>query len=904
MLDGLRVRLRALFHRDTVERELDDEYRFHLERLVERNLAAGMSPEAARLEARRSFGDVEQSKEESRDARGVRFVEEIVLDVRYGLRTFRKSPGFALVAILSLTLGIGANTAIFQLLDAVRLRLLPVDRPTELVEVTIQNHDRLSGRFLSWHPSMSNPLWEEIRDRQQVFSGAFAFCDTSFNLAPSGEAHFARGLYVSGEFFSVLGVRPHAGRLLAPADDRRGEALVAVLSYAFWQREYGGSPSVIGRTISLEGHPFEVVGVAAPGFFGVEPGRTFDVAVPLATEAVVAGEESALDMRDAWWLTIMGRLASGVTAQQATEQLDTAAPGILEATLPQRYDQETAQRYRAAHLEALPSATGISELRDSYERPLWFLLAIAGFVLAIACANLANLLLARASAHEREIAVRLALGASRGRLVRQFLTESLLLAVAGAGLGLVMARFLSQALVSFLDANGSAVFVDLGMDWRVFGFAAGLGVATCVIFGVAPALYATKTTPGATLKASGRALTQQRDRLRLRRALVASQVALSLVLVVCALLFARTLANLLAVDTGLDQSKIVVAQIDMTRLDLPAERRAAFKREMVETIRAIPTVDNAAHAEIVPLSNGSWNGEIWMDGSDKPSKKLTFFNRVGPHYFSTMGVAVLAGRDVDDRDTADSPKVAVVNEEFARRFAPDVNPIGRRFWIDSGGSGEIDTEYEIVGLVSDSKYLDLRETTQSTVYLAAGQDPDPNLFDQIVIRAKSAPKDMLPLVRSALDAVDSRIVYRLDLLDTDVRGSLVRERLMATLSGFFGVVALALATIGLYGVTAYSVSRRTHEIGIRMALGALRRDIAKSVLVDVGAILVVGLIVGLVAALGAARAAGALLFGVAPTDAGTLVAAAATLGVVTLLAALVPARRAASVDPMSALRDE
>jgi predicted permease len=904
MFDRLRVLLRALLRRRQVERELDEELRYHLDRLIDQNIEQGMSPRAARLAALRSFDGVELSKEECRDARGTRFLEETLQDVRYGVRTLRKSPGFTTVAIVSLMLGIGANTAIFQLIDAVRLRMLPVERPTELMEICVQDAGRRTGRFEGWHPSLTYPLWEKIRDEQEGFAGVLAYGNQSLNLAPSGELREARGLLVSGDYFNVLGIRPAAGRLIAPADDRLGaNPSVAVLSHAFWEREYGAAASAIGRTIMLEGKPFEIVGVAAPGFFGLEPGRSFDVAIPIAAEPMLFGEETRLERRNAWWLTAMGRLRPGWTEERATEQLASISPGIFEATLPPMYNAEDRQHYLGFSLTAKPAGTGISDLREDYERPLWLLLAIAGLVLVIACANLANLLLARASTQEREIAVRLALGASRGRIARQLFTESLVLATVGAALGLVAARFLSSALVSFLDRQRTPLVIDLGLDWRVFGFTAGLAVVTCILFGVAPALRATRTTPGATLKTGGRGSTEGRDRLTLRRGLVATQVALSLVLVAGALLFARTLANLLTVDTGFRQTALAVLAVDMTRLDLPEERRTEYKRTLVERIRAVPGVAGAADVAIPPLGGGGWNDEIYMDGADPSTKALSFFNSVSPGYFATLGVPVVAGRDFDARDTRQSPAVAVVNEEFARRFAGGANPIGARFFV-VGAPDEPARSYEIVGLVKDSKYRSLRETTASVAFLASAQEQKPDLFLQILVRSGGPLGDLLPALRQELASADPGLVFRCVVLESVVRDSLLRERLMATLTGFFGLLALALATVGLYGVTSYAVTRRTHEIGVRMALGAMRRNILAMVMREVAVLVAGGLAVGAVAAVMAAKAADALLFGVKPGDPVTLCAAVVLLAAVAAAAGLVPARRASSVDPMTALRDE
>ncbi len=471
----------------------------------------------------------------------------LLQDIRHGLRLLLLNPGFALVAILSLALGIGANTAIFQLLDAVRLRALPVQHPEQLAIVKIGNFENASGSFSSRYPHFTNPQWEQIRAQQQGFSGLFAWAPDQINLARGGEIRLANVLWVSGEFFDTLGVKPEVGRLLRASDDRRGCPATAVVSDAFWRREFGASSSVLQKSLTLEGHPFEIVGVTPPEFYGVEVGRTFDVSVPICADPILRGEGTKLEGRTDWWLALMGRLKPGWTLDRATAQLAAISPALFEATLPARFQADDAKYYLAYKLKALPAENGFSDLRSDYSNPLWMLLAIAGLVLLIACANLANLMLARASAREKEIAVRLALGASRGRLIRQLLSESLLVAVAGAISGILLARVLKgSVLVAMISTQSDTMFLDLAPDYRVLGFTAALAVLTCILFGLAPALRATKSSPASAMRASGRGLTAARERFGLRRILVVSQVALSLVLLVGALLFVGSLRNLLA----------------------------------------------------------------------------------------------------------------------------------------------------------------------------------------------------------------------------------------------------------------------------------------------------------------------------------------------------------------------
>jgi putative ABC transport system permease protein len=599
-------------------------------------------------------------------------------------------------------------------------------------------------------------LWEQIRDHQQGFSSIFAWAATTFNLAVGGEARYAQGMFVSGDFFKVLEVQPLLGRVLTAEDDHRGcGSLGAVISYAFWRREYGGQLDILGRKITLEGHPFPIIGVTSPGFFGVEIGRSYDVAVPICSEPVIRGEESLLDMRHGWWLASMGRLKPGWTLAQATAQLAAISPAALEATVPPIFKPDDVKNYMEYRFGAFPADNGFSSLRREYESPLWTLLAIAGLVLLIACANLANLMLARASAREREIGVRLALGASSLRLLRQMLVESLLLATAGAALGAGLAQLLSRFLIAFLSTEGSPLFMDLRPDWRVLGFTAGLAVLTCVLFGLTPALRSTRVAPVSVLKAVGRGMTPGRERFGLRRGLVVTQVALSLVLLVGALLFVRTLRNLLTLDPGFRQDNLIVADLDLTRPNIAKERRQEFKRELLNRIRALPGIDSAADAGIVPISGNSWNDVVFIEGSDK-RKVVPWFNRVTTGYFNTLRTPFLAGRDFDDHDTATSLKVAIVNETFVRKFLNGQHPIGVTFRQESY-VGRPTPTYQIVGWVKDAKYEDLREDPVPLVYLTTAQDDRPDNFPQFLIRSNPPVAAALPAIKHAVSQASPEI---------------------------------------------------------------------------------------------------------------------------------------------------
>jgi predicted permease len=890
------------FRRQHWDDERARELQTYFEHEVDDNIARGMTPVEARHAARRKLGNATLVREEIYDMNTIAFLETAWRDLRYGARLLRRNPTFAIVAILTLALGTGANAAIFQLVDAVRLRTLPVVNPHELVEITIETHGKgRTGGFMGRRPMQSNVLWERIRDSQQAFSSVMAWSPQRFDLADGGEVRPAEGLWVSGTFFDTLGVRASRGRLIGPADDVRGCASPGVvLSDAFWRREYGGDPGVLQRTILIDGHRFDVIGVTAPGFFGVEVGRSFDVAIPLCADPILRGERTRLDRGDQWFLSIFGRLKPDWTLERAAAQLKAMSPAIFKETLPARYVPEDARSYLAFLFKVDPAGAGVSNLRQAYSTPLWILLGVTGLVLLVTCANLANLMLARATAREREIGIRLAIGASRRRIVRQMLSESLLLAVVGAAVGLLVARWLSGFLVVFLSTDQNPLFLDLAFDWRIFAFTALIASAACLLFGLAPALRATGSSPAVTVL-GGRGATDGRERFTLRRTLVVIQVAVSLVLLVGALLFARSLRNLMAVDPGFRQDGVLVVNLDLQRANVAPENRRELYDAIVERLKAVPGVDGAAEAAIAPISGNGWNQRIVVDG--KVQDGAVNFNAVSPGYFQTLATPIVKGRDFTLRDNRSSVPVAIVNELFVKKHLGGGDAIGRRFHIEDSPGEEPQPRYEIVGVVADTYYNDLREERVPITYVPVLQEREIDPFLQVVLHSSIGIGGVTPAVSRVIQEFNPTIAVQFTTMERLVTNSLTSERLMAALSGFFGGLAVLIATVGLYGVMSYMVARRRMEIGIRMALGADRGTVVRLVVSDAGRLLAVGLLVGVPLAILAARTARTLLYGLQPWDPITLTLGALTLGGVALVASWLPAYRASRVAPTAALRD-
>ena len=817
------------------------------------------------------------------------------VDVRDALRSLRATPVVTLIAIASLALGIGANTALFSILNSLVIKTLPVRDPARLVVLD-------DG---SW----TNPIWEQIRDRrQQIVEDAFAWSATRMNLSPRGETDYVEGAWASGGMFKVLGVQAAVGRVFTEADDVRGggpDGPVAVVSHGFWQRRLGGGADVVGRKLTVDGIPVTVIGVMPREFFGLDVGRTADIVVPIGALANDPVQARMLTGRSTWWLEVMARLRPEQTIGDANAALERMRPAIREATLPENWPAEGLKQYMTTPLTFRAASTGESGLRASYLTPLKIVLGVVAAVLVIASANLANLLLARAVSRRHEMAVRLALGASRFRLAKQLLAESAIVASAGAVLGLVVARWAGALLVRQLATPGRGVTLDLALDWRVMAFTIGVAAAAALLFGTAPAFGVSRISPQHALKDRSRTVTGERA-FGLRNVLVALQVALSLALVVGAALFVRTLTALTSAPLGFDAGPLLVVNVDAgSRITGRDSRLTAFEN-LRQAVAAVPGVASASLSVLTPIGSARWNTEIeptpFTSGLTR-RQRAPWVNIVSPGWFGTYGMRLLEGRDFDARDARGGERVVVVNLAFAHRFFPDGRALGEIVRTSLAGPPPA-LAYRIVGIVNDSVYTSPRAGFAPIVYAPLSQLEDPSGDIVITARAASGEPDALSRdVSPTVARAEPRVTFTIRALSSSVRASVRQERLVAMLGGFFGALALALAAIGLYGVASHSVNQRRAEIGLRMALGANPAGVVHLVLSRLGMLLAVGVMAGLALSWWAVRLVDTLVFGMQPRDPFTFVAAAAVLMGAGLLAGWIPARRASRIDPVRVLRE-
>jgi predicted permease len=865
------------------EQDLERELRSDLELEAEEQREKGLSPETAHYAALRAFGNTTYVKEDVRAMWGWIFLDRLKQDVIYALRGMRRSPGFTAVAVLSLALGIGANTAIYSLIDTVLLRMLPVPDPAQLVILDCLSRSGLRGSF-------SHGDYEWIRDRASMFSGVAASASWRIDWKTASARRRLNASLVSANFFAVLGVPPALGRAFEPASDPRA---LAVISYRLWQREFQSSPSALGSTMVLADVPFEIIGVAPSEFFGIAMGDDPDVYIPLTTQPLLAPGHSILHTRNTGWLDLFARLRPGVTAWQAREGL-----AVLYSAVRSELHID-ANRDAMNRIGVSPGAGGISWLRARFSEPLHILMGLVALVLLIACANVSNLLLARAAARRREFAVRLAIGASRGRIAGQLLTECILIAALAGALSLAIAQYLSHLLLTLADVHS----IHASLNWKTMAFTGALSLITGLVFGMAPSLRGARGDPGSTIKVGARSVGDRAWGWSLSHWLVTAQVALSLLLLITASLLIRTFRNLQRADTGFDRDRVIQVQVDPGAAGYKSEQMPGVAERMIERIQELPTVESASASAlgfgwgVMRICCVSVEGRIARPDEEKVVRAQT----VTPDYFRTMGIAILRGRSFTLRDLAGRPEVAVINESMARKYFGASDPVGAHF----GWSPQESRSIEVVGVVKDARYENLREETPPMLYQSIWQRRANINFIEVRLKGGGAGGRAMSEIRAAMNEVDGRVpILDISPISAQVDRTLGQDKLLALLSAAFGLLALALASLGLYGLLSYGVARRTAEIGVRMALGAEARDVRRMVLSETLILAGVGLVVGMIAAIGAQRLIAAQLYGLSATDPATFIGAAALMIAVACAAGYVPARRASRVDPSVALRSE
>jgi predicted permease len=904
------------FRRERTEKRLDAELRFHLEQRIADLVGAGVAPEEARRQARLEFGGLDQVKEECRDAGSSHIIETFVQDLRYGLRQLRRNPGFTAVAVLTLALGIGANTAIFSVVDAVLLRNLPVRDPGRLVLFSDNPDESMSmspGVASGKQSQFSYPFYRYVRDNNKSFAGVCAFQTPEDTLTvreggqPGAALQVAQGKMVSGNYFSVLGVGAILGRTLMPADDQRGAAPVAVVSFNYWQTKLAGDREVVGKTFDIDGVPITIAGVAPRGFFGVRmKANSADFWMPLSSRqrlpfTVMPQAKGLLADPHIYWLNMMGRLKPGVAVGQAQADVNRELRQYLADQAGPKLTQDDRQKIEHAYVPLVPGGRGLSALRYQYAEPLRILVVIVGLVLLIACANVANLMLAQGTSRRKEMAMRLALGGSYSRLVRQLLTESMLLAALGAVAGAALAWCGVRILVAMVAAK---VPLNVRPDLAVLAFAIGVTILAVVLSGLGPALRVARVDLVSALKAGEAPRVGERTRLGLSKSLVVFQIAASLLLMVGAGLLVHSLIDLEKQNLGFSPEGVLLIDIDPELAGYKQGDLPALYRELLDRINALPGVCSASIGMTSPMS-GSWGGfDVSVEGEPQPAgNHAPQVVPVGPRYFQTEGMRIIAGRSISEQDTASSTPVAVVNQAFVRKFVRNNNPIGRRLSL---GVPFKPPGNMIVGVVRDARFSSSRDPAGPMLFLSAFQLQSVMAsVDEIEVRVAEGADIVTGEVRAAVRQIDPNLpITSVTTLSAQVDDSLGQQQVISSLTGFFGVLGLVLASVGLYGIMAYNVARRTHEIGVRMALGAEKNDVLRMVVGQGLRLVMIGLAVGVFGALGLTRFLSSLLYGIKPTDPLTFITVSLILIAVALLACYIPARRATKVDPMVALRYE
>jgi len=939
MFESLRGGLRALLRRREVEGELDAEMRDYVEHAAEQKMRAGMSREQALRAARAEFGSTEAVKDYVRDAGWERAIDSVGSDLRFACRMMRRSPGFTFIVVVMLALGIGANTALFTVVDAVLLKPLPVKNPNELVLMVWDAPTRgvpMAGGYDGTASSDDSPTghlegtsfpyraFELMQAQKATFSDVVAFCPIEqLNLIVDGSAEVASGQFVSGSYYRGLGVEAWRGRTLTELDDKAGAPPAAVITWRYWQRRFGGEQSAIGKTVTINNASFTIVGVTPPAFAGaLEMWESADVSIPISADPLVHPDNQEVGKTSLYWLRMMARLQPGVSREQAQARMEPVfRQSVLEAWNAagdkERVGSTTLGERDYPNLMVNPGARGDEFARRQFRQPLMLLTIVVGLVLLIACINVANLLLARSSARQQEFAMRVALGASRGRLVRQLLTESLLLSAFAGTAGALMAVWGKELLIQWAAwiRRGAALQADV--DLRVLGFAVAISVLTGILFGVAPALRAggTRLAPGVKVQIGHAG----RSRAMTGRLLIVAQVAVSLVLLVAAGLFLRTLRNLQHVDPGFARDHLLLFRVKPEANGYTAATIQPLYQRLLETLGTIPGAQGVALSRHGLLGSSRRAQAIYLGPSNQHNGEIVDVNVVSAGFFDTMGIPLLLGRGIRESDANGAMRVLVVSEKFVKDYFPKENPIGQQVWFGGGGEGNgrpfrrhltkqpNDRAFQIVGVARDTKYVDLRTEILPTVYWPAAQEAMPQANFEVKYRGDES--QIVTAVRQAVHQVDPRLpIFELRTQAEQADESVGEERMFANLSASMGALALLLAAVGLYGIMSYNVGRRTAEIGVRMALGARQGDVVRMVLRESFVLVAIGMALGIPAAAASAKAASKvledLLYGIKPTDPLSFALAVGTLIVVALLAGYLPARRAAKTDPMVALRCE
>lgn len=914
MAPRLRVlasRICAFFTDHRLDDEFQHELASHLDLLIEENIRRGLSPDEARRQARLRLGGAAQLRETQHDLRGLPWLETLLQDVRFGLRMLRKNPGFTAVAVLTLALGIGANSAIFSFTDQVLLRNLPVPHPEQLVVLRSPRPSIGNCWFDidNCAQSFSYPMYRELRERATVFSGLLAYREIDVNVLGHGVTQTAHGALVSGNFFQTLEVPPALGRVFTANDETApGANPVAVLSHGYWTRQFGADPYVLNKPLAVNGVPLTIVGVSRKGFFGPEVGSAPDIFIPVTMKTQMAPDANLkLEEPSHRWLPLMARLKPGISLVRAQAALQPIYEPILESEAKLlKLSGNDWNQFVSKPLLLLSGAHGRLVLQRDAEEPLLVLMSMVGLVLLITCANLAGLLVARGEARQREIAVRMAMGASRGHLVRQLLTESLLIGVAGGAAGIALASWGLKAISSAIPSDAGLKGLKGALDYRVLWFAVVLALLASVLFGLAPAMRATRVALHTTLKEQGPSVSEGRSSIGLRQILIAGQVALTAVLLVGAGLFARTLINLEHANLGINPNHLLQFSVAPDLNGYTFAQTKQFADRARDEIASLPGVRAVTLSAMSIFSNDDWSGRITPEGyAMRPGEAAKAqYDYISPAYFSTMEIPLLAGREFTGADNATAPKVCIINAKLAQRFFAGRNPIGLR--IGHGVGPAVRPDVEIVGVVADSKFDNARTDVAPFMYSPytqeATQSSSPLSF---YVRTERDPAQMFASLHSTIARLDPSLpINDMRTVNEQLSDSMFNDRLVAALSVSLALLAALLAALGLYGVLAYVVARRTREIGIRMALGGRSADILRLVVVQGARLTVAGGAIGIVAALIVARYVASLLYGVDARDPLTFVAVVALLAVVSGAACYLPARRATRVDPMVALRHE